>query len=147
MKPNNIRNLSQILGLKLLSSLLMTYRQTLRLVIVVTAIICSGMSAQAWAQNLPATGIGEARKFPDKSKLGELVIGVFPEASLNGQPTRFSASGRLINLTNMIVLPSSVYQQTLVVRYELDTQGNINRAWLLNPAELKIAHEQARNTP
>lgn len=102
---------------------------------------------QAWAQSAPATAIGEARKFPEKTKLGELTVGVFPEASLNGQPARFSASGRLINLTNMIVLPSSVYQQTVVVRYELDFQGNINRAWLLNPVELKIAQEEARRNP
>ncbi len=102
---------------------------------------------QAWGQSAPATAIGEARKFPEKTKLGELTIGVFPEASLNGQVARFSASGRLINLTNMIVLPSSVYQQTLVVRYELDFQGNINRAWLLNPVELKIAQEEARRNP
>jgi hypothetical protein len=102
---------------------------------------------QAWAQSAPATAIGEARKFPEKTKLGELTIGVFPEASLNGQAARFSASGRLINLTNMIVLPTSVYRQTLVVRYELDFQGNINRAWLLNPVELKIAQEEARRNP
>jgi hypothetical protein len=102
---------------------------------------------QAWAQSAPATAIGEARKFPEKTKLGELTMGVFPEASLNGQAARFSASGRLINLTNMIVLPSSVYRQTLVVRYELDFQGNINRAWLLNPVELKIAQEEARRNP
>lgn len=105
------------------------------------------ISAQVCAQSAPATGLGEVRKFPDKSKLGELVIGVFPEATLNGQATRFSASGRLINLSNMIVLPSSVYQQTLIVRYELDTMGNINRAWLLSPAELKIAQEQGRSAP
>lgn len=110
-------------------------------------LFCDHSHWQAWAQSAPATAIGEARKFPEKTKLGELTIGVFPEANLNGQAARFSASGRLINLTNMIVLPSSVYQQSLVVRYELDFQGNINRAWLLNPVELKIAQEEARRNP
>jgi hypothetical protein len=102
---------------------------------------------QVWAQSAPATGLGEARNFPEKSKLGELIIGVFPEASLNGQSARFSAGGRLINVSNMIVLPSSVYRQTLVVRYELDFQGNISRAWLLNPVELRIAQEDAKKSP
>jgi hypothetical protein len=100
-----------------------------------------------WAQSAPATAIGEARQFPAKSRLGELTIGVFPEARLNGQAIRFSAGGRLINLTNMIVLPSSVFQQALVVRYELDFSGNIQRAWLLNPVELRIAQEDARKNP
>ncbi len=102
---------------------------------------------QVWAQSAPATGLGEVRNFPEKSKLGELIIGVFPEASLNGQSVRFAAGGRLINVSNMIVLPSSVYRQTLVVRYELDFQGNISRAWLLNPAELRIAQEDAKKNP
>ena len=57
---------------------------------------------QVRAQSAPATGLGEARNFPEKSKLGELIIGVFPEASLNGQSARFSAGGRLINVSNMI---------------------------------------------
>jgi hypothetical protein len=108
---------------------------------------CLVISSKAWAQSAPATSIGDARKFPDKTKLGELIIGVFPEARLNGQAVRFSASGRLINQGNMIVLPSSVFRQTLTVRYEVDFEGNISRAWLLNPIELKIAQEEARRNP
>jgi hypothetical protein len=110
-------------------------------------IVASGLVVPVFAQSAPATAIGEARKFPEKTKLGELIVGVFPEVMLNGQNGRFSASGRLINLTNMIVVPSSVYQKTMLVRYELDVQGNIQRAWLLNPVELKIAQEEARKNP
>jgi hypothetical protein len=112
-----------------------------------TFLALTALGSETWAQNAPVTAIGEARKFPDKSRLGELTIGVFPEASLNGQTARFSASGRLLNTSNMIVVPSTVYRQALVVRYELDFEGNINRAWQLNPVELKIAQEEARKTP
>jgi hypothetical protein len=111
---------------------------------IVTSIL---PASSVWAQSAPATGLGEARNFPEKSKLGELNLGVFPEASLNGQSARFSAGGRLINVSNMIVLPSSVYRQTLIVRYELDVQGNISRAWLLNPTELRIAQDEAKKNP
>jgi hypothetical protein len=105
------------------------------------------VTGPSWAQSAPVTAVGDTRNFPAKTKLGELVIDVFPEASLNGRAARFSASGRLINETNFIVLPSSVYQRKLTVRYELDFEGNIQRAWLLNAAELKIARDEAQQSP
>jgi hypothetical protein len=98
------------------------------------------------AQTAPATAVGQVRNFPPKTQLGELIVGTFPEASINGKPARFSASGRLLNESNLIVTPSSVYNRTILVRYELDFEGFINRAWLLNQAELKQAQEESRST-
>ncbi len=98
---------------------------------------------QAHAQSVPATGIDGTRNFPAASRLGELVIGFFPEASLDGQATRFSAAGQLLDTENRILVPSGVYGQTLLVRYELDSTGAIRRAWLLNEAELQIARDEA----
>ena len=104
-------------------------------------LLWAGLTASAQTQ--PVTAIDGKRNFPAKSQLGTLTIGVFPEATLNGQATRFSASGRLYNTSNMIVQPSSVYNQPQVVRFELNFEGQINRAWLLNDAELKIAQDEA----
>ena len=96
------------------------------------------------AQNQPVTSIDGARNFPAKSKLVEMTVGVFPDATINGQAARFGAGGRILNQDNLIIIPSTIFNKTLRVLIEMDFSGNnINRAWILNDKEMKLAEERA----
>ena len=88
-----------------------------------------------------AIGSGVAaqpRSFPEKSRVGWLEVGVFPQASIDGNPVRFTAGGRIHDQSNRIVMPASL-SGGATVRFELDPGGQVQRAWILTPAEIEAA--------
>ena len=97
-----------------------------RLLAVLVALV---LSASSWAQT---------RKFPESSKLGVLQVSVFPLATIDGNPARFTAGGRIYDTSNRLVIPASL-TTAVAVRYELDQAGQISRAWILLPSEIEAA--------
>ena len=96
---------------------------------VLAMLVALVLSTGAWAQT---------RKFPAQSKLGALEVAVFPLATIDGNPARFTAGGRIFDTNNRLVIPSTL-SGSHVVRYELDQAGQISRAWILLPAEIEAA--------
>ncbi len=96
---------------------------------VLVMLAALALSTSVWAQ---------ARKFPEQSKLGSLQVTVFPLASIDGNPARFAAGGRIFDTNNRLVIPATL-SGSVAVRYELDQAGQIRRAWILLPAEIEAA--------
>ena len=83
--------------------------------------------------NAQANATG-ARAFPPDTRVGRLEVGVYPQASIDGNPVRFAPGGRIIDTANRIVTPASVSGSRLV-RYQLDPLGNVRVAWILTAGE------------
>jgi hypothetical protein len=83
----------------------------------------------------------QARVFPEKTSLGNLELGNFPEAKLNGKDARFAPGGRILNVNNASMLPMTV-QGSIQVLYQLDTMGQIQTAWLLTSDEVNAAKQR-----
>ena len=87
------------------------------------------------------TAQAQNRVFPEKTSLGNLELGNFPEAKLNGKDARFAPGGRIINVNNASMLPMTV-QGPIQVLYQLDTMGQIQTAWLLTNDEVSAAKQR-----
>ncbi len=96
---------------------------------VLALLAALALSTSVWAQT---------RKFPDQSKLGWLAVSVFPIASIDGNPARFAAGGRIFDTNNRLMIPATL-RGSVAVRYELDQAGQIRRAWILQQAEIEAA--------
>ena len=85
---------------------------------------------------IAATGAAQAqlRTLPVDAKRGMLshVQGMTME--LNGTRIDLSAGAQIRDGRNMIVLPTAVPRGVLV-KYQLSTDGKLNRAWMLSPQE------------
>ena len=81
------------------------------------------------------------RTFPVETKTGELVPPVQDTLQISGKTLTASPGLQIRNQQNLIVIPASV-QQTSLVRYQLDGMGNVYRIWLLSAAEQAAANSQ-----
>lgn len=80
----------------------------------------------------------QVRPFPAGTKVGELLMGYFPEGTIDGKAVRFAPGTRFLNADNSGVMPSTL-QQLVVVRYRLDAQGQVDRVWILSRDEVAQA--------
>lgn len=76
------------------------------------------------------------RYFPQRALRGELVLGVTPDARLNGKPARLAPGARIRNAVDLVATPGSLYDQKLVVLYTTDLNGLLMDIWVLNDVEL-----------
>ncbi len=83
----------------------------------------------------------QIRSFPDKTKVGMLQMGNFPEAQLDGKRILFAPGVRIMNVNNTTVLPVSL-QQPVRIRYRLDALQQIDLAWILSAEEARAASEK-----
>jgi hypothetical protein len=83
----------------------------------------------------------QLRAFPDKTKVGLLQMGNFPEAQIDGKRILFAAGGRILNESNLSVVPMSV-QGSVRIRYRLDPMGQVMIAWILSEQEAKAAKQE-----
>lgn len=90
----------------------------------------------------PAFG-QQTRQFPAGTRLGRLTMGVFPEAAIDGEAVRFSPGARILSTNDAVLIPSTLTQPVLV-RYRVDSMGQIGQAWILTDAELVAARREAR---
>ncbi|MGB7302480.1 MAG: hypothetical protein WBD34_24460 [Burkholderiaceae bacterium] len=87
--------------------------------------------------------LAQARALPAEARTGNLTMGVFPVAAVNGKPVRFSPGARILNQANQLVLPASVTGK-VPIAYILDFQGQIKQAWLVTNAEITALNRRKR---
>lgn len=75
------------------------------------------------------------RPFPANAKRGEMSPGRYPEIVIDGKTRRLSVGARIWSQKNLLVLPAYLKGDDLTVNYTEDFQGEINRVWILTPAE------------
>jgi len=88
----------------------------------------------------------QTRKFPPNSQLGNLTAVAFPHFTINEQQMTMGAGGQIRGIDNMIILPSTA-NYTGLIRYQLDTMGNLHRVWILTPDEVKEAESEGQEIP
>ncbi len=88
----------------------------------------------------------QTRKFPPNSQLGNLTAVAFPHFTINGQQMTMGAGGQIRGIDNMIILPSTANYIGLI-RFQLDTMGNLHRVWILTPGEVKEAESEGQQIP
>jgi hypothetical protein len=84
-----------------------------------------------------ATSAGHAfeRPFPPIAKRGALSNADHPMVMLNGKERKLSAGAWIKNERNMIDMPASLRGREFVVNYTENSQGEIDRVWILSPLE------------
>ncbi|MFT3802540.1 MAG: hypothetical protein QM766_15140 [Burkholderiaceae bacterium] len=81
------------------------------------------------------------RAIPGDARLGRLAIGVFPEATIDGKPVRFTAGARIHDRENRIAMPAGLTEPVDVL-YRLDQAGQVTAAWILTTDELAAARRR-----
>ena len=76
------------------------------------------------------------RNFPREALRGDLVIGVAPQAVLNGEAVRLAPGARIFGLNNTFELPGTLAGKKARVHYTVDVQGQLRDIWILRPDEL-----------
>lgn len=84
------------------------------------------------------------RQFPDATELGLLVVGIFPEVTLNGKPQRLAPGALIRNQDNRIVTPNLVAGPQWVVVYLMDMSGQVGNVWILRDDEIKREQERMK---
>lgn len=96
------------------------------------------LSATACAALPVVDAHAQTRTFPEKSAVGRMTVGVFPEGTIEGKPVRFAPGARILNEANLLVVPSTFPANT-VVRYRVDSLGLIDAVWILSGDEIAAA--------
>lgn len=75
------------------------------------------------------------RNFPPTALRGELVVGVPPLVSLNGDASQLAPGARIRGQNNMLQMSGSLEGSKLIVNYTLDMSGQIRDVWILTSEE------------
>ncbi len=78
----------------------------------------------------------EPRKIPEHARLGNLQLGVFPQASLNGKAVVVGPGFRLLDRNSRVVVPASALGANNVVAYVTGPVGEITSAWIVSDSEV-----------
>jgi hypothetical protein len=100
----------------------------IRIATALLATACIAVAAQAQTQ----------RAFPQNALRGSLVIGIAPDAVLNGDRVRLAPGARIRNAANLVVVPSEVIGGPYLVNYTVDTTGLVKEVWILRPDEAAV---------
>ena len=79
----------------------------------------------------------QIRPIPANAKLATLKLGVFPDAVLNGKAIRLGPGARIYNRDNIIIIPSTLKDVTMVVAFATGSLGEVVSAWILTDQEIK----------
>ena len=94
------------------------------------------VSAAAWVA--PATAQVQ-RSFPQNALRGAIVVGEFPQITLNGGAAMLAPGSRIRNADNLIVMAASLVGARLLVNYTFDISGGLVRdVWILRPEEAAV---------
>jgi hypothetical protein len=91
----------------------------------------------AFALALAATtALGQAivRTLPEDARRGTLSFVQGTVVSLDGKETRLAPGAQIRGANNLLVLPTQLPPNSLV-KYQMDSGGNLFRAWILSPQE------------
>lgn len=83
---------------------------------------------------LPLSAMAQSRSIPDSAKRGYIVHIEGAIVEINGERMRLSPGAQIRDQDNRIIMPMSVPGGTLV-KYTLDSLGQIHRVWVLTPEE------------
>ena len=78
------------------------------------------------------------RLFPPQTKRGEMSNVDFPSVKINGAERRLAAGAWIKNENNTIDMPVTLRGRQFTVNYTEDNEGNVNRVWILSPAEASV---------
>ncbi|HEY0200761.1 MAG TPA: hypothetical protein VGC24_03610 [Burkholderiaceae bacterium] len=95
-------------------------------------VLCTVSPVSAQYITGPALGV---RDFPAAVLRGTLMVTQPPAIMLDGEPDRLSPGARIYGTNNLMVLSSTIADQSLVVNYLRDTSGLVHQVWLLTAAE------------
>ncbi len=89
----------------------------------------------------PESAYAQTRDFPANTRIGVLRMGNFPEATIDGRGVRFSPGARIHDRANLVAVPSTVVEPVRI-RFLVDPQGQVSRAWILTDDEIEQAARQ-----
>ena len=89
-------------------------------------------AATALAPSFPA--VAQLRTIPADAKRGTLSHVEGMTVELDGKRAQLAAGAQIRDGSNMIVVPTMLPKDVLV-KYQLDTQGQVGRVWILSPQE------------
>src|SRR5687768_4815901 len=92
----------------------------------VFALITGALAFSAWAQ---------LRAIPPDTKRGELTHLRESLVQLDDKQLRLAPGALIRDTNNVIILPTMVPTKA-VVRYQIDNQGMLSKAWILSPQEV-----------
>ena len=79
------------------------------------------------------------RNFPQNALRGAIVVGDFPNITLNGADALLAPGSRIRNQDNLIVMAASLSGARLLVNYTFDIAGGLVRdVWILRPDEAAV---------
>ena len=86
---------------------------------------------------LAAAGNASAqlRSIPDDAKRAHLRYVREMIVEINGERVLLSPGSQIRSIDNRIVLPSSLPQESLLVKYMTDAGGHVHRVWILSQEE------------
>lgn len=94
---------------------------------------------------LAFSAMAAERDFPASTLRGKLAITDYPNVTMNGNVLRLSPGSRIWNAQQLTQIPNSLGTDTYLVNYTLNTQGDIDRVWVLTPDEASQKIETQRN--
>ena len=77
------------------------------------------------------------RPFPPGTKRGTMTPAAHPQIIIDGKHRHLAPGARIWNQDNLIEMPASLRGSDLPVRFTEDTQGEIDRVWILTPEEAR----------
>ena len=84
------------------------------------------------------------RLFPPQTKRGEMSNVDFPTVKINGTERKLAAGAWIRNENNTIDMPVTLRGRQFVVNYTENPEGDINRVWILSPAEASVPLPQQK---
>ncbi|MFZ6755294.1 hypothetical protein ACO0KY_18180 [Undibacterium sp. Dicai25W] len=93
-------------------------------------LVLAGLTASAFAQ------VAADRQFPPNAKRGILDMSNYPNITMDGYPRRLAPSSRIFAVTNLIVMPSTLSGNNIVVHYTENGFKDIDKVWILTKSEV-----------
>jgi hypothetical protein len=97
------------------------------------------LRSSVFAAVLALAAIGDAsaqlRSIPDDAKRAQLRYVREMIVEIDGDRVRLSPGSQIRSVDNRIVLPSSLPQESLLVKYMTDAGGLVHRVWILSQEE------------
>ncbi|MFZ6689444.1 hypothetical protein ACO0K0_16995 [Undibacterium sp. SXout11W] len=93
-------------------------------------LVLAGLTAPSFAQ------VAADRQFPPNAKRGILDMSNYPNVTMDGYPRRLAPSSRIFSVTNLIVMPSTLSDNNIVVHYTENGFKDIDQVWILTQSEI-----------
>ena len=92
---------------------------------------------------LPAAAMAQVRQIPDIAKRGNIVHVQDGIVRIDGEQMRLSAGAQIRSRDNLFIVPMSLPPGALV-KYTLDSSGQIHRVWVLTAEETAAPDKRPR---